>query len=362
MRTAPFSLDTALVVDLFDYAGLDRVWWHAWGGWRIADTAMLAFRGTVDIIGARPLLPRDVYLGFSWRELGPFSFSASYLKLNTVATALSYEQFFRPLEDPNKTFAQKNPFAANSDAPTLYSTNLNNAQLFLVDRDRVRLEAAFGLGPSLEVYGDVLGERRGDVAYAAGTPIGQAILGIRQSVEAFFGGPCAYDPDAPYAPRGSNPSVPVYADFCRFGGSLGLRDPFLAGVGSFDLRATFLDGYFQSTRRLSLRVGAALGTSLWVEAGGALENHHNHRVFVSYDPSAANGTPHFLARATNAYLLDGTLSWRVLEGLIVEASYFGFLEDVPLQGDTLHQLTGYPLPRDTSQYTQTLYARTLYRF
>lgn len=367
VRTAPFSVDGALVLDLFDFASLDRVWGYAAGGWRVLDNLTVSFRGTVDVVGARPLSPRDLYLDVSWRELGPLSLQASYFKINTLATAVSYATYFRPLEDPKRVLVDEktNPW---SDDPTalavsqnLYATNLNNTQLFLVDRDRLSLGAALNLGETLQVYAELLGERRGDVAFVPNLELGQALDGMAQGLGALFAG-CSLAANDPIAPKGSNPSVPVYADLCRFGGTLGLRDPFLGGVGSLDLQATWLDGYFQSTTRVSLHVGAALGDVIWLEAGGGLEDNHNHRVYVAADPNGPANTPAFLARATKAYLLDASASWRIWEGLVVEASYFGFLEDVPFQGDTLVYGTADPSPRDQSQYTQMLYARTLYRF
>lgn len=366
LRGDTFAVDTAVVMDLFDWSAMDRVWAHATGGWRLADQLTLSFRGTVDVLGARPLSPRDLYLNVSWRNLGPLNLHASYFKHSTLATAYSYGVFFRSLEDPAKSLLNANPFGDDATgvaaSQEVLATNLNNAQLFMVDRDRINLEASLQVGPSLQVFVEAFGERRGDQGYSPGIGFAEAIDAMVTGLSGLAAG-CSYSAADPSAPSGINPSVPVFADLCRLGGTLGLRDPFLGGLGSFQLEATWLDGYFQSSSRVAGHVGIHVGEQLWLEAGGALENNHNHRVYTSYTPGAENAPKaQYLAQATDAYYVDANLSWRLWEGLFLEASYFAFLEDVPFQGDTVPFGQAAPTPRETSQFTQTLYGRTLYRF
>jgi hypothetical protein len=390
LRLEGFSADTALVFDLFDVvgaqdpdlSGVDRVWSHVNGGWRIFGPLTLAFRGTIDWLGARPLTPRDLFLDLTWRELGPLTIGASYYKINTYATALSYATFFRALEDPDGSVANpadpNNPWviAANENpalaatyqsdaafAAGIAGTRLNNTRLFVVDRDRFAIDAALAIGGTFQLYTELLAERRGDSLYTANAPIDTAVDGITNGLDTLLAGPCFTAPDDPAKPVGITSDVPVHDDLCKFGGTLGLRDPFLANVGFFDLALTYLDGYFQSTRRLRARVGTSLKDTIWVEAGGAIEENNNHRVFASFAPPLADGVPFYTARKTNAYLLDAAVAWRVFAGLMVEASYFGFLEDVPFQGDTLiwpERTT--PMRRDGTQFMQTFFVRTLYRF
>lgn len=375
IRAPSLFLDSAMVVDLFDTVQLDRVWGHARGGVRISRDLMLAFRGTLDVMGARPLFPRDLYLDLSWRNLGPLSLRLNYTKYNTLATAYSYGAFFRPLEDPNGTVLENNPWGPNADAAfaaqqALYATPAeqvfrNRSRLFLVDRDRVRLGAALDLWRSIELYGELTGERRGDVAYEQALDFVNSMNDFTDGI-ARLPALCSFDPESdPYAFRGSNMSVPVYADLCRLGANVGIRDPFLGGVGSFDLNASWRDGYFQNTARLSSHVGVALADVLWLELGGALEMNQNERVYsgtLNVEPSEDAPDERFSPQATNVLSMDALLSWRIIEGLMLEASYFGFLEDIPFQGDTTPgNGQPYPSPRDTRAYTQTLYARFLYR-
>ena len=374
VRGPSIFLDSAMVVDLFDTNTLDRVWGHVRGGARITRDIMLAFRGTVDVLGARPLFPRDVYLDLNWRNLGPLSLRINYSKYNTAATANSYGVFFRPLEDPNQLMQSDNPWRADAGAASaglqaVYASPeaqvlMNRSRLFLVDRDRVRAGVALDLWRSMEIYGEMTGERRGDVAYQQDPVFADSAYGLVEGLTN-LGSFCAFDPDQdPYAFRGVDMGVPVYADLCRYGASVGLRDPFLGGIGSFDLNASFRDGYFQNTARLSARLGVALADTLWTELGGAYERNDNERVYTGTQASADDTSDdRFFAQATNVYLLDALLSWRIYEGLILEASYFAFLEDIPFQGDTI-PLNGQnaPAPRDTSAFTQSLYARMLYRF
>jgi hypothetical protein len=382
LRTRAFSLDTAAVLDAFNViapdnampSGIDRGWLHTQGGWRIFGPLTLAFRGTVDVIGARPLMPRDVFVDLRWRNLGPVTLGASYSKINTFATALSYATYFRALEDPDGTIANqdpaKNPFLLGGDpngaqiAANIANNNLNNGRLFLVDRDRVKLDAALSVGGTLQVYGELIGERRGDAPFVAGQDPLDAFSGLQDSAESLFGGFCFLPANDPDKAVGTNPAMPVHEDLCKLGGSLGLREPFLAGLGSLDIRFTYLDGYFQSTKRLSSRLGTGLGDSLWLELGGAVEQNNNHRVYTSFSPplDGGLGVPFFTARRTNVYLLDASASWRVWRGLSVEASYFGFVEDVPSQGDTPIWLGEGPQRRDTTQFMQTVFVRSLYRF
>ncbi len=376
LRTEPFSVDGALVLDTFDWQ-LDRVWAHAQGGWRIFDPLTLAFRGSVDILGARPLMPRDLFLDLTWRDLGPLTIGATYLKVNTYATALSYAYYFRALEDPAGAAADPanpaNPFGGDPAAASIAQTRLSNAHLLVVDRDRVGLDAALRLGGTFELYGELIGERRGDGLYVENADPADALDGLGDAFGGLFGGTCFFAPDDEGRPVGANPDVPVHDDLCKLGGSIGLRDPFLADVGMLDLRFTYLDGYFQSTRRLSARVGASLRDTLWLEVGGAFEDNHNHRVFTNHTPPLGplGGVSFYNAQSTNVYLLDAVLAWRVWAGLMIEASYFGFLEEVPFQGDTpadYYASEGFvgggqtPQRRDQTQVVQTLFVRTLYRF
>lgn len=370
LRTQPFSVDGALVLDTFDFE-LDRAWAHVQGGWRIFEPLTLAFRGTLDILGARPLMPRDLFLDLTWRDLGPFTLGATYFKINTYATALSYAYYFRALEDPDGVATNpahpKNPFPGDAGAAGIAATRLNNAHLFVVDRDRVSLDAALRLGGTFELYGEVIAERRGDGLYVENADPAEAAEGIGDAVQGLVEGTCFFPPGALRKPVGANPDVPVHDDLCKLGGSVGLRDPFLADVGMLDLRFTYLDGYFQSTRRLSARVGTSLRDTLWLEVGGAFEDNHNHRVYANHSPplDPSVGVSHLTARKTNVYLLDAVVAWRIWAGLMVEASYFGFLEDVPFQGDTpanWSDPTQGAQRRDQTQVVQTFFLRTLYRF
>lgn len=370
LRTEPFSVDTALVLDLFDFE-IDRVWAHMQGGWRIFDPLTLAFRGTFDILGARPMMPRDLFVDLTWRNLGPVTLGATYFKINTYATALSYAYYFRALEDPDGIAADpnnpKNPFPADANSAAIAQNQLNNTRLFVVDRDRVSLDAALRLGGTLEVYGELIGERRGDGLYVENADPFDGIDGIAPSLEGLFLGTCFLPPGDALRVEGINPDVPVHDDLCKLGGSVGLRDPFLGDVGMLDVRFTYLDGYFQSTRRLSGRVGTSLRDTLWLEVGGALEDNHNHRVYTNNTPPSRllEGVGFLTAQKTHVYLLDAVAAWRIWGGLTLEASYFGFLEDVPFQGDTVSNYNNgldTMQRRDQTQVVQTVFVRSFYRF
>lgn len=401
LRTQRFSLDASLVFDFFDLvdtsgladpdlSGIDRIWGHTSGAWRILDQLTLAFRGTLDFIGARPLQPRDLFLDLTWRNLGPLTVGATYFKVNTFTTAYSYATFFRPLEDPygavrnpadpNNPWQQKaaqldpnnqanqinNLLADGTFASQLANQRLNNGQLFIVDRDRVGLDASLAIGGTFQLYGELVGERRSDYAYTANLEFADSLDGMIDGVTgALSGGLCSFPTGDPLQPQGINPSMPVHIDLCTWGGTLGLRDPFLGDVGSFDVHVTVRNGYFQTTTRAAATLGTSVRDRLWVEAGGGVQQNVNQRVFSNFTPplEGGQGVPFYVARQLNAYTLHGTAAWRIWEGLMVEATYFGFLEEVPFQGDTYVEVYfETPLRRETTQYTQTLFLRTLYRF
>lgn len=446
LRFSPAFVDAALVVDTFYDPNttisantgelvegdsgfqLDRVWLYTSGGARLFDPLTISWRGTLDVIGARPLQPRDLFFDITWRNLGPVTLSLTYFKINTFATAYSFARFFRPLENPSRlqtgdvmtqaeraeeirlggrtpeTQAQlldrQNQFLAAG-------ANINNTNLFVVDRDRVTATAAFFLGDSFQVYTDMVGERRNDFMYVLQDDVGAAFQGYSDSLSALgdtlpqqflCSQPQAletYDPNDQNNPDkqaqppgllvGSNPTMPVWADRCKLGFSLGMRDPFLGRIGTFDLRFTQLWGYFSSTTRLSGRLGVAMGDRMSLDIASGFERNDNHRV---YQPGvrrcAGQGPPdcnpvvitapqngseaadtdfRFLPWPTNVYDLSASISWRILAGWFAELSYFGVLEEIPYMGDYFpFGGAGDPQRRDTVQFTQVLTVRTLYRF
>ncbi len=403
-RYGPASADGALVADTFfdpttgfDPAtgklaqgqqvapGLDRLWLTTQGAVRVFKPLTVAWRGSFDIIGAKPLWLRNLFLDVTYRNLGPFSFSATYFKINTYATALSYGRFFRPLERRDEV-AQD--IADPAQQAAFLAVPQNNAQLFVVDRDRLAFDGSFNLGQSMQMYGTVMAERRGDFAYTPDVGFGA----VGQGYADFFGslatqvprcaqlgdltdGPGALAPQAG-EPVGINPQVPVYLDPCKLGGTVGIRDPFLAGVGSFDLHFTHMRGYFSVSSRVAGRVGVSLFERVWADVGLAYERNTSARVFrpalLCDDDNGACGAEENPAPDANTqvykYLpqeltmmeLNTSLMAQVVGPWFIEASYYGFLEDVPFQGD--YYYGGTLLPRDTFQLVHTLFFRTLLRF
>jgi hypothetical protein len=369
LRLTDVFADASMGFDLFN-GNVDRAYLYTNAGWRASRSATLNFRGTLDVIGARPLNPRDVVLDFTWRDLGPARFSASYTKINTFATAASYGVFFRPLEnnvvlngantpvigDPNLDlyFDDANGVSIAAGVP------LNNAQIFLVDRDKLAAEVAVTMGEdsTFETYATGFIERRGDVAWVENAPLdfGAVFAGVSN----VFAAPCQA---APGQVVGINPAIPVHEDLCRIGVTLGIRDPFLGGAGSFDIHASHINGFFSTTNSAGGSIGAGLGDAAWFELGGGMETTDYHRLWSSFDPDGdGTGQGQFLSGRANAFLMNATASWNIWNGIIVEGSYFGFIEDVPFIGDTRPGFGNIAQQRDTAQATHSLFARALYRF
>ena len=388
VREASYFLDGAVNFDLFDF-GLDRAWLNGNGGFRFNKSATLNFRSSLDVIGARPFQPRDLMVDFTWRDLGPARLSATYTKFNTYATGNAFASFFRPLEnsinDPGSPtnaaavlgnlavtpyfydeIAPDDPDAADKQAINDGTFPLNNAQLFLVDRDRINLSGALRLSKAstVEAYAMIHAERRGDAGYVVNPDLGTAAGGAIDGLLNVFLNPCSFDANDQFRPTGVNPAVPVYEDLCRLGGTIGVRDPFMGGNGTFDLHVSRFDGFFSTSTRVAGRVGAGLGDTLWFEVGGAYESNTNARTFTVYDPERdGGGLGQFASARTNALMLDATVMYNMWEGLTLEATYFGFVEDVPFQGDTFEGFNaGTPQRRDTTQSMNQLYGRFIWRF
>jgi len=446
LRFNPAFVDAALVVDTFYDPNttisrttgelvpgdsgfqLDRVWLYTAGGARIFDPLTASWRGTLDVIGARPLQPRDLFFDITWRNLGPVTLSLTYFKINTFATAYSFARFFRPLENPSRlqtndvmtarertemiqaggvTQETSDQLVDRQNQFLAAGANINNTNLFVVDRDRVTATASVFLGDSFQLYTDLVGERRNDFMYVLQDDVGAAfesysdsltLLGDTLPQQFLCSQPQAlenYDPNDPNDVNkqtpppgllvGSNRTMPVWADRCKLGFTVGMRDPFLGRIGTFDLRFTQLWGYFSSTTRLSGRLGIAMGDRLSLDFASGFERNDNHRV---YQPGVRrcggqgppdcnpvvitapqNGTEaadtdfRFLPWPTNVYDLSASLTWRILAGWFAELSYFGVLEEIPYMGDYFpFGGAGDPQRRDTIQFTQVMMLRTLYRF
>jgi hypothetical protein len=374
LRLPSVFADLAGVVDLFqgDAAllqqspgqyGPDRIWLYTSGGWRIIEPLTATWRTSFDVVGFQPFRLRDAFVDLSWRNKSPISAVLSYFHTNTYATALAYLTYFKFTELGPSSFANPDTGEAilNADEQAAYTNalnrgdaenpllNLNNNRLFVVDRDRVRAEVALAIYESMQTYLRGIFERRGD------TPV-------------LFGGEVA-------APGGGgvNPAYPVADDALKYGGSVGLRDSFLMGAGHFDLRATWLDGYFQSTTALVGRFGGTWEDRLWMDVGLGAEFNTNDRTYgnvglnplageLSSDPALQDRL--YFTTYSTAYLLDTTLGWRVLGGLVVEGSYFGYVEEVPLIARTPEDFNnpGQTQRSDTTQTVHSLFGRALYRF
>lgn len=388
VRVHPIFLDAALVLDTFidpnttlNDAGeleegstgfiIDRLWLYTSGGARVFRPLTISWRATLDIIGARPLSPRDLFVDATFRNLGPLRFSASYYKVNTMSTAFSYARFFLPLENPT----QLDNITQDDDAGIWSSQPINNTNLFVVDRDRLRAQVALLLGESFETYTELIGERRGDYLFsrsddAVGTTStflsGLGQTDVNQLAEHFY---CTGDQNTPITPAtlvGTNASVPVYRDRCKVGFSMGARDPVLANVGFADFRYTFMQGYFSTSSRLSGQLGAAILDRLHVAANGGYERNQSARVYSPAPIVDSTGVQEdqghsYLPKSTSVYEFGANASLRIVAGWHVEANYLAFYEDIPYQGDSdLTRLNG--TREDTHQLTQLVFARTLVRF
>ncbi len=377
--------------------GLDRVYVTSTGGVRVFQPLTIAWRGTIDIIGAKPLWIRDLFLDATWRNLGPVNISASYFKINTWATALSYYRFFRPLENGQSQLVNGNPNNADVTGIGLPPDQLNASNLFIVDRDRLRLSISAYVWGSLETYLDLIGERRNDFAYGFnsldGSSLPNQFTGLGDSLsllgdldaqsQQFLCNQSPRDdngnPVAPsaYALVGSNPTVPVYTDRCKIGATLGIRDAFLANIASFDLHLTHMQGYFSANTRVAGSLGVAWEDRIYVGINGAAERNFVHRVFApicnasgvcppDYAPADsaehAGSTWGYVPQALGAYQLGLDASARVVAGWYVEGAYFGWIEEVPYNGDYYANAAGVPQLRDPYQITHSIYLRTLYRF
>jgi hypothetical protein len=180
-----------------------------------------------------------------------------------------------------------------------------------------------------------------------------------------------------YALVGSNPTVPVYTDRCKIGATLGIRDAFLANIASFDLHLTHMQGYFSANTRVAGSLGVAWEDRIYVGINGAAERNFVHRVFApicnasgvcppDYAPADsaehAGSTWGYVPQALGAYQLGLDASARVVAGWYVEGAYFGWIEEVPYNGDYYANAAGVPQLRDPYQITHSIYLRTLYRF
>jgi hypothetical protein len=399
LRIHPAFLDAALVLDTFfdpntgieepvqtgeldpdsDIGFLvDRLWLYTSGGVRLFRPLTLSWRATLDVIGARPLAPRDLYIDATWRNLGPIRFSATYYKINTMSTAYSYARFFRPIENPAKLeqLDQNEADLANGELDYT-SISINNANLYVVDRDRLRAEVALLLGESLEIYSNIIGERRGDYLYApSDDPLQSAeglLNGIDSQSQSVLENFICMQPEFTgddVAPEGTlvgtNPAVPVYSDRCKVGFAIGMRDPVLANVGYADLRYTMMQGYFSTSSRFSAHLGVAVSDRLYLDAGGAYEHNQSARVyspiFPTVDLNAPNNGPYALVpKDLDVYEGSINATLRIAWGWHLDASYLGYLEDLPYQGEALYGNEP-PLRRDTHQFTQILFFRNTVRF
>jgi hypothetical protein len=373
LRLGPATADVALAGDLFDYTNLDRVYAYTSGAVRLIEGMTVAWRTHLDVVGARPLLPSQAYLDWTWRDLGPVTLSASWFKVNTSATAVSYARFFAPLEDPQGLVGDDAQLAGHpavgGDAARLQAIKdvvaargLDNARIYVVDRDRFVAEAAVVIGPSLQLYGEGIFERRADDLYAVrdlATGIAGVGAGYGEYAKLFDCAPAAADPSAPQ----NNPVFQGWRDPCKLGGTLGIRDPFLGGAGSFDVGLTYLNGHLSSTTRLGGRLGVSATQRLWLEVGGALELNEAERVYVGDNLGGeVRPDPPFATRAMNVYLVDGSAMLTIWEGISVEGAYLAFFEDLPFQGET--GSNGVPpfVRRDPRQLYQTLMGRAVWRF
>ena len=369
-----FFLDSSLTADLFD-AQLDRVWLHANGGARFFKNLTTNFRATLDVIGARPYLPRDVFVDVTWKDLGPIDVSATYSKFNTFATAQSFAFYFRPIEDPNGAIGvPANP--AQPDAPAdpflvqepnaaspLVGLALNNTQLFLVDRDRLSLQADWAFWNTTEFYAKGFVERRADAAFVQGGKFESGTLNLASGL-------CSYDNVQLANPI--NPLVPVQDDLCKVGGTIGIRDTFLGGYGLFDFHVTGLNGYFQQSTVFSGRGGAALGDTLWLELGAQFELNSNERVYTGgvgveefVDPNAVeplDPAGFFTTQDTSAFILDASMTWNIFYGAAIQAGYYGLIETLPFQGESNNGAGNLRFRRIETQTMNQLYGRVLWRF
>ncbi len=387
-KAGPLTTDAALVGDLFEL-GLDGVWGYTSGAVRLLDSMTVAWRTSVDIVGPRPLLPSQAFLDWTWRDLGPVTLSTTYFKINTTATALSYARYFAPLEDPDgvtKDDAKLRLHPALVDLPNfppefrqtrsvntirdlVAKEGLNNTNVYIVDRDRFSAEIALALGGSLQMYLDGVFERRADKLYAVVDP-GAAFGGVADGY-AQYGSlfTCSYADTDPAKPSLNNPAIKTWTDLCKLGGTIGLRDPFLGGVGNFDASFTYLNGYQSSTTRLAGGVGISLSEVLYLEVGGGLELNNQEKVFVgtlglvdATGAPVARPDPPYVSRDVNVYLVDASATWSIWQGLALEAAYVGFLEDIPLQGETGY--SGLPpfIRRDPRQLYHSVLTRAVWRF
>lgn len=408
LRLSSFWLDAALVGDFYTNVEfnpivvqeledrdiqpeiLDRVWVYTTGGVRLLDGLTASWRGTVDLVGARVLTPRDAYVDVTWRDLGPVTLSATYYKVNTYATASSFFRFFQPLEQ--NAYNGPNPDAPGDGVDFnnpgvqagIAAAGINNTQLFLVDRDRLRAEIAVEVLGAMQVYGRGQVERRADAVFIAqdiGAAYGAFGAGLGNIANTLSdpGSLCFVDaeqqptnsPQTPLAYNGqpgSNVTVPVNQDLCRWGGSVGIRDPFLANIGSFDLRLTHMNGYFQSTTRVGGNVGAGLFGSIWLQVGGSIELNTNERTYGVYDvvpeQGQFGGFGTFYPTVTNVYAVNTAVTWNVFDlegygGLFLEGAYAGFIEDLPYQG--VRDLNG-PYTGEKVQVLHNLSGRAMWRF
>lgn len=399
---------------------LDRLWFYTHGAIRIMKPMTLSWRGTVDILGAKPIWPRDLFVNLSYRNLGPLSLSGTAYKVNTHATAISYGRFFRPLErvdealDPSK--ARPNNVAVFPNGPVGAGAahfdkiagppggrGVNNAQLYVVDRDRLSLNASLNLFASVQAYVTLMAERRGDFAY---TPADQNFGAVFTGLSDYYSttpqwvprcvglggvtepgvqnGPAVFENQVQEI-QGINATVPVHLDPCKLGATFGVRDSFLAGYGFFDVHLTHMRGYFSNSTRVSGLVGVTLFDRISADIGGAYERNENARVYQpalecetylqdtpDYEGCSPNQNPQNIDDAVlNSYrMLPSVLSMYELRASVMaqvvgpwylEASYFGFLEDLPFQGD--YGLgNGVFIERDTFQLTHTVFMRSVVRF
>jgi|GEM_PF-1930904 len=385
LRMGSFFTDIALTTDVFDAFlplidtvdsppppggnALDRVSLYTHGGWRILPSLMASWRATIDVVGVQPLSPRNVFLNLAWRNLGPVSMRATYFKINTYATALSYFQFFRPLEQPGDVTNLSALMGGDMSAFDL--DRVNNTRLFVVDRDRLRLEVATRLGMSTQLYGEVFLERRDDQALddrgmaAAFERFGTSLEGIGTtlgdltalcSTDRYLG-----DKD----PKGINPLVPSSTDLCRMGAKLGVRDSFLGNAGRYDVHLTVADNSFAKTARLSGQMRAGFS---WVQfyAGGAAETTLNERTYGRSDPTPepaaerVSGVVGFYPSNMAMFSVDGGLTVSPGMGLSFDVGYYGWVEVLPALGTASNN--GFAFPSSTSQIVHTLSSRAVWRF
>lgn len=377
-------LDAAFIADMFrgdpalgqqpaDTPQLDRLYTHLRGGTRVGEHLSLWGRMNLDFYGAAGFRARDAFIDATWRDGGPITASLSYMRINTVSTALSYANYFRPLEgalDQRLIAAIDTNLGADLNSPGAIERArvlnygglaqqtgqpINNALLYEVNRDRVTGELAWAMVDRLELVARGRWEHRDD------KPLSDIFAYYNPNI-------AAVNQNA--GTTVAAPTVPAFPQH-SFAGTLGLRDTFLGGAGAFDASVMWIAGYRSQVLRAAGHLGVNAWDHVWLEIGGSWQQADNDNIYVARTPdelAAATAadpedTAQFTTRAitTQTMGLEASAAWRVAGGLSLEASYQAFTEDVPYQGQVGAGF-GDPQAYDTAQTTQTGFARVIYRY